>query len=97
MPGSKAGDHFQSLFEYAPISLWEEDYSDIKLFFDSLRADGVVDFSRYLDEHPEEIENSIQRIRIKHVNLETLRMFGVASEEELFANLPALVPPRPPR
>ncbi len=87
MPKSKAGDHFQSLFEYAPISLWEEDYSDIKLFFDNLRAKGVVDLNFYLDEHPEEIENSIQRIRIKCVNRETLDMFGAASEEELLVNL----------
>jgi diguanylate cyclase (GGDEF)-like protein len=90
MPGSKAGDQFQSLFEYAPISLWEEDYSDIKLFFDNLRAAGVVDFGCYLDEHPEELENSIRRIRIKHVNRETLEMFGAASEEELLVNLDKL-------
>jgi diguanylate cyclase (GGDEF)-like protein len=87
MPGSKAGDQFQSLFEYAPISLWEEDYSDIKLFFDSLRADGVVDFGRYLDEHPEELANSIHRIGIERVNRETLCMFGATSEEELLSNL----------
>jgi PAS domain-containing protein len=87
MSGSKAGDRFQSLFEYAPVSLWEEDYGEVKLFFDSLRAQGVTDFGRYLDEHPQEIENSIQRIRITHVNRETLYMFEVASEDELFANL----------
>lgn len=87
MPRSKMGDHFQSLFEYAPISLWEEDYSAIKLFFDNLRADGVVDLHLYLDEHPEEIENSIHRRKIKRVNRETLCMFGVTSEEELLANL----------
>jgi hypothetical protein len=54
MPGSKAGDQFQSLFEYAPISLWEEDYSDIKLFFDT-RDPG---FRCYLDEHPEELRTA---------------------------------------
>jgi hypothetical protein len=82
MPRSKVGDHFQSLFEYAPISLWEEDYSAIKLFFDNLRADGVVDLHLYLDEHPEEIENSIHRRKIKRFNRETLCMFGADSEEE---------------
>ena len=38
MPKPKAGDHFESLFEHAPISLWEQDYSGIKIFFDKLRA-----------------------------------------------------------
>lgn len=80
------GDHFQSLFEYAPISLWEEDYSDVKLFFDNLRAQGVVDLDRYLNEHPEEVENSILHIKVKRFNQETLYMFGATSEEELLAS-----------
>ena len=87
MPGSKMGDRFESLFEYAPISLWEEDYSAIKLFFDNLRAQGVVDLDRYLGEHPEEVRNNIQRIKVKRINRETLCMFGAASRKELLANL----------
>jgi len=87
MPKSKMGEHSQSLFEYAPISLWEEDYSGIKLFFDNLRAHGVIDLNLYLDEHPEEIENNIRRIKVKRVNRETLCMFGATSREELLANL----------
>ncbi|MFN8388259.1 MAG: hypothetical protein U0X92_17835 [Anaerolineales bacterium] len=53
MPKPAAGDHFESLFEYAPISLWEQDYSGIKKFLDELRASGVTDFDSFLNEHPE--------------------------------------------
>jgi hypothetical protein len=28
--------HFNMLFEYAPISLWEEDFSEIKQLFNRL-------------------------------------------------------------
>jgi diguanylate cyclase (GGDEF)-like protein len=87
MSNDSNGDHFESLFEYAPISLWEEDYSGIKSFMDSLRASGVSDLARYLDEHPEEIEKNIRNIKVKHVNRETLRMFGAASVSELLSNL----------
>ena len=87
MSKDKSGDHFESLFEYAPVSLWEEDYSGIKKFMDSLRSSGVTDLAQYFDEHPEEIENNMRRIRVKHVNRETLRMFGAASVEELVSNL----------
>lgn len=87
MSKSRTGDHFESLFEYAPISLWEEDYSGIKLFFDNLRADGVTNLDHYLDQHPEEIENNMRRMKVKHVNRETLNMFGASSEAELLANL----------
>lgn len=87
MSQDQNGDRFRSLFEYAPISLWEEDYSGIKTFMDSLRARGVSDLADYLDEHPEAIENNIRNIKVKHVNRETLQMFGAVSEAELLASL----------
>ena len=87
MSKSNVRDHYKSLFEYAPISLWEEDYSEIKMFFDELRASGVTDLDQYLDEHPEEIDRNMVRIKVNHVNRETLNMFGAGSEKELLANL----------
>ena len=87
MSQPNASDHFESLFEYAPISLWEEDYSGIKIFFDELRANGVTDLDQYLHEHPDEINKNMARIKVNHVNRETLNMFGAESETELLANL----------
>ena len=77
MRNERNGDHFESLFEYSPVSLWEEDYSAIKTFFDSLRSDGVTDLARYFDEHPQEIENNMRRIEVLNINRATLNMFGV--------------------
>jgi hypothetical protein len=68
MSTSRTGDHFESLFEYAPLSLWEEDYSGIKTFLDGLRANGVSNLGEYLNQHPEEIENNMRRIEVLHVN-----------------------------
>ena len=80
-------DHFKGLFEYAPVSLWEEDYSGIKAYMDTLHASGVMDFARYLDEHPQDVENCMRLIKVKHVNRETLAMFGAASVDDLLSNL----------
>ena len=87
MAKQKLEDHFESLFEYAPISLWEQDYSGIKNFLDGLRVNGISDLGKYLDEHPDDIYKSMGLIKVKHVNQETLNMFGAKSEEELLANL----------
>jgi diguanylate cyclase (GGDEF)-like protein len=87
MPKPKAGDHFESLFEYAPISLWEQDYSGIKKFFDTLRASGVTDLNTFLHEHPEEIDKTLRLIQVTHVNRETINLFGAKTEKELLANL----------
>ena len=34
-------EHFKKLFEYAPISLWEQDFSGIKSLFDGLHLQGI--------------------------------------------------------
>ncbi len=84
---SPTASHFESLFTYAPISLWEEDYSGIKQFFDDLRSQGVRDLNQHFDEHPADIDVCMKCIRVTHVNHETLAMFGAASERELLGNL----------
>jgi diguanylate cyclase (GGDEF)-like protein len=75
------------LFEGSPISLWEEDYSAIKDYFDSLRAQGVVDFQKYLEDHPEAALHCAGLIKVLNVNQRTLELFGAASKEHLLSNL----------
>ena len=87
MSNSTTEDHFASLFEYAPISLWEQDYSGIKTYLDGLRAQGVSDFEQYMNEHPDEIDQSLQLIKVKHVNQATVDLFGAKDEADLLANL----------
>jgi diguanylate cyclase (GGDEF)-like protein len=87
MPKPAAGDHFESLFEFAPISLWEEDFSEIRKFFDGLRKSGVTDLDTFLDTHPEHIDKTLGLIKVTHVNRETINLFGATSEKELLANL----------
>ncbi|MEP7357181.1 MAG: sensor domain-containing diguanylate cyclase [Anaerolineales bacterium] len=75
------------LFEYAPISLWEEDYSDLKRYLDELRAGGITDLGAHLGQHPEIVTESMRRIRVIKVNRKTLQLFHAAGQEELLANL----------
>src|SRR5258706_7604811 len=86
-PMSTSHEKPDYLFEYAPISLWEEDYSDLKHDLDQLRASGVSDLAAYLAQHPEFVSESMARIRVMKVNRKTLQMFHAASQEELVASL----------
>lgn len=83
----QAERRLQSLFEASPISLWEEDYSDIKKYFDSLRADGITDLQAYLDAHPETALHCAGMIKVLDVNQRTLDLFGADSKEHLLSNL----------
>jgi diguanylate cyclase (GGDEF)-like protein len=79
-------EHFQVLFEYAPVALWEQDFSGIKSFLGPLQAQGVTDFDSYLDQHPEAVENCISSIRSIKFNHRALDLFGAADENELLSN-----------
>ncbi|MDP1994179.1 MAG: transporter substrate-binding domain-containing protein, partial [Ignavibacteria bacterium] len=43
----KSETRYYNLFEDSPISLWEEDFSNVKRFIDDLRDTGVSDFRNY--------------------------------------------------
>jgi hypothetical protein len=44
---------FQSIFRSSAVSLWEEDISELRTALKRLSSRGIVDFGRYIGEHPE--------------------------------------------
>ena len=78
---------FRGLFDHAPVSLWEEDYSALKRLFDGLRAEGVTDLREHLAAHPETIQEAMAAIRVLNVNQRTLDLFHAGSKEVLLSNL----------
>ena len=79
---------FELLFESAPISLWLEDYSQLKVLFQRWRQEGVTDLLAHLKDHPELAEACARCYQVVRVNRETLRVFAANSQEELLARLP---------
>jgi diguanylate cyclase (GGDEF)-like protein len=82
---AEVGTHH--LFDYAPISLWEDDYSAVKAYLDELRAGGVTDLGQLLREQPQVVAEAMRRIRVLRVNRRTLELFEAGSQDELLANL----------
>jgi PAS domain S-box-containing protein len=80
-------ERYRSLFEDSPISLWEEDFSDIKTYIENVRASGVEDFRTYFEDHPEEVVNCVGRTKILDVNKATLKLYKARSKEELLGDL----------
>ena len=84
---------FRGLFEHAPVSIWEEDFSAVRQYIDELRAAGIVDFSAYFDAHPEALTENAARVKIVDVNLTTLEMFQAESKTQLLADLSKVLGP----
>ncbi|MCD6389232.1 MAG: PAS domain S-box protein [Desulfobulbaceae bacterium] len=84
---NKSERRYRGLFEESPISLWEEDFSAIKIHIDRLRDSGIADFRSYFESHPEFVRTCAQLVKIIEVNKATLKIFRAESEEVLFESL----------
>jgi PAS domain S-box-containing protein len=50
---------YRILFENAPISLWEEDFTAIHDYLNQLKCSGVVDFRAYFDSRPQAVRDCL--------------------------------------
>ena len=78
---------FRHLFDTANVSLWIEDFSEVKAYIDNLKAQGVENFRAYFGEHPEAVEEAIPLARVLDVNPYTLELYGAPTKELLFGSL----------
>jgi len=78
---------YRHLFDLSPVSLWEEDFSEIKALIEGWRAAGNADLQSYLTDHPEKIDELLDRVKILDINQATCLLHGAASKAELMANL----------
>ncbi len=80
-------DLYAEMFELAPVSLWLEDYSELKVLFDSWRAEGVQDLRAHFAAHPELVAACARSIRLLRVNQRTLDLYGARDMAHLVDNL----------
>ena len=81
----KSQDRYKILFEESPISIWEEDLSQVKMYLDNLLKNGVKDLEKYLDENPEELTNLAKRVKVIDVNHATIEMYKAKGKHQLIS------------
>jgi PAS domain S-box-containing protein len=79
-------ERYRSLFEQSPVSVWEEDFSDVRAWLDAQGA--VDDWRAYFAAHPEHARHCAGLVRIRASNRAGLDFFGAATAEDLTADLP---------
>jgi PAS domain S-box-containing protein len=80
-----------NLFEYAPISIWEEDLSLVKNHFDELKNNGIQDFRTYFVNNREAIQKALSLINVIDVNQTTLKVFAVEKKVDILKDVPLQV------
>lgn len=78
---------FRNIFETTGVSIWEEDFSQVKTAIDAIMAEGVGDFHNYLAEHPEFVQQALAIVKVVDVNDATLKLFGARTKAELLGSV----------
>jgi PAS domain S-box-containing protein len=78
---------YRYIFESTGVSIWEQDFSKVKVAIDELKSKGVRDFREYLAAHPEFVQQAIAMVRIVDVNDVTVKLFAAESKNDLLVSL----------
>ncbi|MHA1911380.1 MAG: PAS domain S-box protein, partial [Candidatus Kariarchaeaceae archaeon] len=78
---------YKSLFNESPVSIWEEDFSEVYDFIQKLKEKGVKDFEKHFLDNVEDVILCSSMVKILDVNQATLNMFGAKSKTDLLSNL----------
>ncbi|WP_291322685.1 PAS domain S-box protein [Desulfonatronospira sp.] len=78
---------YQGIWNEAPVSIWEEDWSGVLTILQRLQDQGVQDYPAYFDQHPEVVEEALRAVKILDVNEETVRMFRGRDKDEFMHSL----------
>lgn len=80
---------FRQLFESAPIPLWEEDWSGLKVIVDGLVRQGISDIRGYLRDNPQVAESLPGSVRWIDFNDALVRLYGAENKDALRVRLEA--------
>lgn len=78
---------FRHIFDTAPVSIWQEDWTEVGRLVDEVSAQGITDWETYFTEHPEFVESALKSVKVLDVNQWTLDMLGASTKEQLIASL----------
>jgi PAS domain S-box-containing protein len=90
---SRGDSNYRTLFEHAPVAIWDEDFSAVKEYLNGLVDSGPENLRQQLESKPELVAQAIQRVRVRHVNRIAREFYGADTEEDLIRALPTLFDP----
>ncbi len=80
-------DRYRNLFTRAPVSIWEEDFTEVASFLDELRSSGVTDLAAHLERNPADVRLAAGKIEVKAVNQAAVDLLEAESTDQLVGRL----------
>lgn len=70
---------FRSLYDHAPVALWQQDWSAVQRALRELAESGVEDMAQWLQNNPSQLQRLAGLVRITDVNAAALAQVGGAA------------------
>lgn len=80
-----AEGQFRELFDQSPLSIWENDWSKVKLRVGELRSDGVEDIGSYLRANRDALMELRNLVRMTGINAAAAAIYGIEDREAVIA------------
>ncbi len=84
---SESEKRLRLVFENAPISLFHEDFSELKRHLDTLREQGIHDFREYFQSNADSVRKCAKLIKIRDANLAAMQLHQANTKQELVQSL----------
>jgi len=84
---TESEERFRTIYDMAPVSIWQEDWTEVIAVVRNLRNTGVTDFQAYFNGHPEIVLQSLNAVKILDVNHSTIGMFEARDKKDMLASL----------
>ncbi|MDX5586007.1 MAG: PAS domain S-box protein, partial [Aureibaculum sp.] len=81
----KSENKFKNLFDKNPVSLWEEDYSEVKHLLIKKKAE-TKNLKKYLDKNPNFVMECMSKLEILNINFISVKLLGYSTKTELLSN-----------
>ena len=89
----KSKNRFKAIFNTTSVSIFEEDFSEVKKAIDDIKASGIKDFRKYIDENPDFVSKALQMVKILDVNDAAIKLYGARDKTELLESLDKIFTP----
>ena len=84
----KSEAHARILFNHSAVLIWEEDFSEVKIYTDQLKQKGVKDLDAFFQANSAELEKVAGLVKVLSVNQKSKEFYGVDTKDELVQNIP---------
>ncbi len=80
-------NRYRNLISNSPVSLWEEDWTEVISMVEKIKRDGVTDFNTFFNSNLGFVNEALSKVKILDVNDETLKMFKAKNKSQLLKSL----------